>query len=170
MEFERLLQILRPESVMDKEDLQQMKDKVFGPQTFFVTETRLTDDFAVDAGWLVRLSYCRLNHIAAQHCTCSLLLNTTESCISLHLMLMRFLNLYCHSPDTREPKGEKGGGAGVGGSGGAEALWCAPVHICFLNSNWHYGGVVQSHEGTSALAGKWNRTVEQSSGKSRVAE
>ncbi len=53
-EFEKLLQILRPESVMDKEDLQQMKDKVFGPMTFFVTETRLTDDFAVDAGWLVR--------------------------------------------------------------------------------------------------------------------
>ncbi|CAL8466800.1 g6336 [Coccomyxa elongata] len=54
VEFERLLQILRPESVMDKEDLQNMKDKVFGPQTFFVTETRLTDDFAVDAGWLIR--------------------------------------------------------------------------------------------------------------------
>lgn len=53
-EFEKLLQILRPESVMDKGDLQQLKDKVFGPQTFFVTETRLTDDFAVDAGWLVR--------------------------------------------------------------------------------------------------------------------
>ncbi|EIE26496.1 hypothetical protein COCSUDRAFT_46110 [Coccomyxa subellipsoidea C-169] len=53
-EFEKLLQILRPESVMDKEDLQQMKDKVFGPMTFFVTETRLTDDFAVDAGWLIR--------------------------------------------------------------------------------------------------------------------
>lgn len=52
-EFEKLMQILRPENVMDKNDLQQIKEKVFGPQTFFVTETRLTDDFALDAGWLV---------------------------------------------------------------------------------------------------------------------
>ena len=52
-EFEKLLQILRPESFMDKNDLQLLKDKVFGPQVFFVTETRLTDDFSPDAGWLV---------------------------------------------------------------------------------------------------------------------
>lgn len=61
---------------MDKEDLQNMKDKVFGPQTFFVTETRLTDDFAVDAGWLVRSEHCCLMHapplrLAAEHCPCS---------------------------------------------------------------------------------------------------
>ena len=52
-EFEKLLHILRPESSMDKADLQILKDKVFGPQTFFVTESRLTDDFSPDAGWLV---------------------------------------------------------------------------------------------------------------------
>ena len=52
-EFEKLLHILRPESSMDKADLQLLKDKVFGPQTFFVTESRLTDDFSPDAGWLV---------------------------------------------------------------------------------------------------------------------
>ncbi|CAK0755578.1 hypothetical protein CVIRNUC_002385 [Coccomyxa viridis] len=53
-EFEKLLHILRPESSMDKADLQLLKDKVFGPQTFFVTESRLTDDFSPDAGWLIR--------------------------------------------------------------------------------------------------------------------
>lgn len=56
-EFENLLQIIRPEGVMDKGDLQLMKDKVFGPQTFFVTETRLTDDTSLDAGWLVCVCY-----------------------------------------------------------------------------------------------------------------
>ena len=54
-EFEKLLQILRPEGYLDKADLQLLKDKVFGPQVFFVTETRLTDDFSPDAGWLVSL-------------------------------------------------------------------------------------------------------------------
>ncbi len=52
-EFEKLLQILRPEGFLDKEDLKVLKDKVFGPQVFFVTETKLTDDFSPDAGWLV---------------------------------------------------------------------------------------------------------------------
>ncbi len=52
-EFEKLLQILRPEGFLDKEDLKLLKDKVFGPQVFFVTETKLTDDFSPDAGWLV---------------------------------------------------------------------------------------------------------------------
>ena len=52
-EFEKLLQILRPECFLDKEDLKLLKDKVFGPQVFFVTETKLTDDFSPDAGWLV---------------------------------------------------------------------------------------------------------------------
>ena len=52
-EFEKLLQILRPEGFLDKEDLKLLKDKVFGPQVFFVTETKLTDDFSSDAGWLV---------------------------------------------------------------------------------------------------------------------
>lgn len=60
-EFEKLLQILRPESFMDKNDLQVLKDKVFGPQVFFVTETRLTDDFSPDAGWLVSLLPWSLN-------------------------------------------------------------------------------------------------------------
>lgn len=75
VEFERLLQILRPESVMDKEDLQKMKDKVFGPQTFFVTETRLTDDFAVDAGWLVRSEHCFpcTHHHVAPSCSSSVM-------------------------------------------------------------------------------------------------
>ena len=53
-EFEKLLQLLRPETSVEKADLQQMKDKVFGPQTFFVTETRLTEEYLTDAGWLVR--------------------------------------------------------------------------------------------------------------------
>ena len=54
-EFEKLLQILRPETFLNKNDLQLLKDKVFGPQVFFVTETRLTDEFSPDAGWLVSL-------------------------------------------------------------------------------------------------------------------
>lgn len=53
-EFEKLLQLLRPETSVEKADLQQLKDKVFGPQTFFVTETRLTEEYLKDAGWLVR--------------------------------------------------------------------------------------------------------------------
>ena len=64
-EFEKLLQILRPESFMDKNDLQLLKDKVFGPQVFFVTETRLTDDFSPDAGWLVSPPpWLKLAHIS----------------------------------------------------------------------------------------------------------
>ncbi len=53
-EFEKLLQLLRPETSVEKADLAAIKDKVFGPQTFFVTETRLTDEYLTDAGWLVR--------------------------------------------------------------------------------------------------------------------
>ena len=53
-EFEKLLQMLRPETSVEKADLQRIKDAVFGPQTFFVTETRLTDEYLTDAGWLVR--------------------------------------------------------------------------------------------------------------------
>ena len=46
--------MLRPETSVEKADLQRIKDAVFGPQTFFVTETRLTDEYLTDAGWLVR--------------------------------------------------------------------------------------------------------------------
>ena len=53
-EFEKLLQLLRPETSVEKADLQLLKDRVFGPQTFFVTETRLTEEYLKDAGWLVR--------------------------------------------------------------------------------------------------------------------
>ena len=72
-EFEKLLQILRPEGYLSKEDLKVLKDKVFGPQVFFVTETKLTDDFSPDAGWLVSL-LSRLTSICwswTQFCTVS---------------------------------------------------------------------------------------------------
>ena len=62
-EFEKLLQLLRPETSVEKADLQQIKDKVFGPQTFFVTETRLTEEYLKDAGWLVRLWLSPPTHV-----------------------------------------------------------------------------------------------------------
>lgn len=52
-EFEKLLTLLRPEGGVDKGDLAKIKEQVFGPNVFWVTETRLTDDLT-DGGWLVR--------------------------------------------------------------------------------------------------------------------
>ncbi|KAK9822249.1 hypothetical protein WJX81_006259 [Elliptochloris bilobata] len=52
-EFEKLLTLLRPEGGVDKGDLTKIKEQVFGPSVFWVTETRLTDDLN-EGGWLVR--------------------------------------------------------------------------------------------------------------------
>ena len=123
-EFEKLLQILRPEGFLSKEDLKVLKDKVFGPQVFFVTETRLTNDFSPDAGWLVSLlplltwitaslhcggllAMCRmipaLYACSARHGTslsglCSLCAGT-QTCDQSHIC----------AADKREPSSEEGG-------------------------------------------------------------
>lgn len=52
-EFESLLTLLRPEGGVDKGDLAKIKEQVFGPNVFWVTDTRLTDDLT-EGGWLVR--------------------------------------------------------------------------------------------------------------------
>ena len=52
-EFESLLTLLRPEGGVDKGDLAKIKEQVFGPTVFWVTDTRLTDD-VTEGGWLVR--------------------------------------------------------------------------------------------------------------------
>jgi hypothetical protein len=52
-EFEKLLTMLKPEGGVDKGDLAKIKEQVFGPSVFWVTETRLTDDL-IEGGWLVR--------------------------------------------------------------------------------------------------------------------
>ena len=52
-EFESLLTLLRPEGGVDKGDLAKIKEQVFGPTVFWVTDTRLTDDLT-EGGWLVR--------------------------------------------------------------------------------------------------------------------
>lgn len=54
-EFEKLLTMLKPEGGVDKGDLAKIKEQVFGPSVFWVTETRLTDDL-IEGGWLARRS------------------------------------------------------------------------------------------------------------------
>jgi hypothetical protein len=56
-EFEKLLTMLKPEGGVDKGDLAKIKEQVFGPSVFWVTETRLTDDL-IEGGWLVRAAPC----------------------------------------------------------------------------------------------------------------
>jgi len=50
-DFEQLLQMLKPDGGIEKEDIKLLKDKVFGPLTFWVTETRPTDELD---GYLIR--------------------------------------------------------------------------------------------------------------------
>ena len=53
-DFETLMGMLRPEEAVNKEDIKKMKDQVFGPNVFWVTETRATDDI-LEGGILVGL-------------------------------------------------------------------------------------------------------------------
>ena len=145
-EFEKLLHILRPESSMDKADLQLLKDKVFGPQTFFVTESRLTDDFSPDAGWLVSallslqgpfsacsacLGACHnIMHASGLPTFESMRYHFSSCCMqSQHSEIAElYRSLQRHedaSVDTWELESEEGRGPGpcVGGPG--EALWYA---------------------------------------------
>ena len=44
--------MLRPEDAISKDDLKKLKEQVFGPNVFWVTETRATDD-VMEGGMLV---------------------------------------------------------------------------------------------------------------------
>lgn len=44
--------MLRPEDAISKDDLKKLKEQVFGPNVFWVTETRATDD-VMEGGILV---------------------------------------------------------------------------------------------------------------------
>lgn len=54
-DFETLLGMLRPEESVNKDDVKTMKEQIFGPNVFWVTETRATDDI-LDGGIVVCLS------------------------------------------------------------------------------------------------------------------
>lgn len=51
-DFETLLGMLRPEESVNKEDIRILKEQVFGPNVFWVTGTRTTDD-VLDGGVVV---------------------------------------------------------------------------------------------------------------------
>ncbi|CAG9463210.1 unnamed protein product [Pedinophyceae sp. YPF-701] len=51
-EFEGLIGMLQPGAGVTREDVKEFKEKVFGPQSFWVTEMRPSED--VVGGWLVR--------------------------------------------------------------------------------------------------------------------
>ncbi|KAL0023735.1 hypothetical protein WJX79_009611 [Trebouxia sp. C0005] len=52
-DFETLLGMLRPEESVNKDDIKILKEQIFGPNVFWVTETRATDDI-LDGGIVVR--------------------------------------------------------------------------------------------------------------------
>ncbi|DBA95954.1 TPA: hypothetical protein ACH3X1_001475 [Trebouxia sp. C0004] len=52
-DFETLLGMLRPEESVNKDDIKILKEQIFGPNVFWVTETRATDDF-LNGGIVVR--------------------------------------------------------------------------------------------------------------------
>lgn len=62
-DFETLLGMLRPEESVNKDDIKILKEQIFGPNVFWVTETRATDDI-LDGGivvcWQLLISYCLL--------------------------------------------------------------------------------------------------------------
>lgn len=64
-EFEDLLQLLRPEDSVDKEDIAIMKKQVFGPNTFWVTDTRLTTELTDGINGLLVLGNLRGDHSKA---------------------------------------------------------------------------------------------------------
>ena len=51
-DFETLLGMLRPEESVNKDDIKILKEQIFGPNVFWVTETRATDDI-LDGGIVV---------------------------------------------------------------------------------------------------------------------
>lgn len=53
-DFETLLGMLRPEESVNKEDIRILKEQIFGPNVFWVTGTRTTDD-VLDRGIVVSL-------------------------------------------------------------------------------------------------------------------
>ena len=54
-DFETLLGMLRPEESVNKEDIRILKEQIFGPNVFWVTGTRTTDD-VLDGGIVVSQS------------------------------------------------------------------------------------------------------------------
>ena len=51
-DFETLLGMLRPEESFNKKDIKLLKEQIFGPNVFWVTGTRTTDDI-LDGGIVV---------------------------------------------------------------------------------------------------------------------
>lgn len=71
-DFETLLGMLRPEESVNKEDIRILKEQIFGPNVFWVTGTRNTDD-VLDGGIVVsqhRLRTCKCTSTVC--CLCSL--------------------------------------------------------------------------------------------------
>ena len=56
-DFETLLGMLRPEESVNKDDLKILKEQIFGPNVFWVTETRATED-VLDGGIVVCFMLC----------------------------------------------------------------------------------------------------------------
>ena len=70
-DFETLLGMLRPEESVNKEDIRILKEQIFGPNVFWVTGTRTTDD-VLDGGIVVSqhsLSTCKCT--VSVCCLCS---------------------------------------------------------------------------------------------------
>lgn len=59
-DFETLLGMLRPEESVNKDDIKIIKEQIFGPNVFWVTETRATED-VLDGGILVCFVLCVKN-------------------------------------------------------------------------------------------------------------
>lgn len=59
-DFETLLGMLRPEESVNKNDIKIIKEQIFGPNVFWVTETRATED-VLEGGIVVCSMLCVKN-------------------------------------------------------------------------------------------------------------
>lgn len=64
-DFETLMGMLRPGESINKEDIRVMKEQVFGPNVFWVTETRATDDI-LEGGILVWLNTVNMTSVTGR--------------------------------------------------------------------------------------------------------
>ena len=58
-DFETLLGMLRPEDSVNKDDIKILKEQIFGPNIFWVTGTKTTDD-VLDGGIVVGSIYATM--------------------------------------------------------------------------------------------------------------
>ena len=70
-DFETLLGLLRPEESVTKDDIKVLKEQIFGPNVFWVTETRATDDI-LDGGIVVCLQLLLCCCLCCTICWCVL--------------------------------------------------------------------------------------------------